>query len=1146
MISSISDYRAFFIIFTADSYKRIIPLLKIILVNTKCMKKNLFRNSKLFLLGLMFIALSEIANAQIPQFYNYNAGGSANVFPMGSATNKVQWVYPPLVFNSMGTLGGTPAYAGLITKVYFRIGTANPFNYPDFTISLGQNVGTISGFPNGIYNTGLTQVFYQNPYSYTGINTASWYGVTLQTPIPYDPSLSLVFEMKHSGIGPSNTVLQNSAVANTRIWGTYLATTGSFGSGLIDFGFDLIPQTPCTGTPVAGSINPNNPTVCTGQSLLLTVTGATLAANMFYQWQQSINGGVTWTNIAGANNFSYTTPGLVSNIMYRFIDSCINSGLSDTSNPITVTVAPPTYATLPYYQDFENWASYCSNKDIPDDYRWTNNPATGNDSWRRYDEGGTAAWTNSTLGAYFPASTTGIYSARYHSYSGSGIGNLNLYVNCSGVIGNKTLVFDYINNNSAGGNDFLQVEMSTNGGTFFIPIASFGSSPGWSTNYVSIPSNTANTIVRLSASGGSNNVAASDIGVDNLFVLNPCSGQPSAGIIDSITPCANQNFTMHLSGSSLSGGLNFTWESAPSATGPWSLVSVTPGPQVTTNINTPTYFRCIVDCPTSGLSDTTPVRYVQLGSFWVCYCGSQSIQILTDNIGNVKISPLGSASPILDNGNPSPLVVNPTSVNSYTNFTALPPITLYRDSTYNLSITGITYNSTYAASYCATYIDFNRDGIYDPVNERIMGFSLLSPTNFNTGNFIVPPNAQYGLTGMRVVNMQGGSATTISPCGSYNFGETEDYVANIAPAPCNKPPYAGNAYQTDTATCPSTPVVIWDTNYDKLYAGLTWNWQVSTDGINYSDIAGATQDTIIVTPTVNSWYRLRVTCDLISNGYSNVLHVSMLPALNCFGVSGSSGTINDSSDIGAVVFSTPQPTNVNLYTFSSGGPHLNNPNATRFYTNYTPTGIVDLYADSTYKISVYEIMRSATHADARVTIFIDLNDNFVFDLPFERIYSGLADINNYFLNTQVYIPANVVLNKALPMRVVLNNDVGPNAASNTGYGTFTSGETEDFFVRFSEKPSSTIGVNDISSIEQVGIYPNPTNGLLNIEFNSTTKQDIQIEVVSVTGALILQQTYKNVHDKFNKSIDLSGLAKGFYLLKINAQDANFIRKITLE
>jgi len=186
---------------------------------------------------ICFVLLVNFRGYAQPAFYNSAAGATSNVFPLGSTTNKVQWIYAPGIFNSAGTTG-TPSGGGTILKVYFRFGaTGTAQTYSDFTISLAQNIGTTAAWPSGTYQTGLTQCFYQSSFTTTGAAANSWYGITLQVPFSYDPSKSLIFEIKQSGTG-SNLVAQQGST-NQRIFGTYAATAGTAGAGLIDFGFDL-------------------------------------------------------------------------------------------------------------------------------------------------------------------------------------------------------------------------------------------------------------------------------------------------------------------------------------------------------------------------------------------------------------------------------------------------------------------------------------------------------------------------------------------------------------------------------------------------------------------------------------------------------------------------------------------------------------------------------------------------------------------------------------------------------------------------------------------------------------------------------------------------------------------------------------------
>ena len=128
-------------------------------------------------------------------------------------------------------------------------------------------MGTQLAWTSGTFVTGMTTCFSQATYTLTGAATNTWYGVTLQTPFYYNPNLSLVFEMQVSA-GTGNTMAQNGSTSQ-RIWGAYNSTSGSFGSGLVDFGFVLS----SAATNDAGVLSIDSPsTFCGGpQSIKATI-----------------------------------------------------------------------------------------------------------------------------------------------------------------------------------------------------------------------------------------------------------------------------------------------------------------------------------------------------------------------------------------------------------------------------------------------------------------------------------------------------------------------------------------------------------------------------------------------------------------------------------------------------------------------------------------------------------------------------------------------------------------------------------------------------------------------------------------------------------------------------------------------------------
>ncbi len=92
-------------------------------------------------------------------------------------------------------------------------------------------------------------------------------------------------------------------------------------------------------------------------------------------------------------------------------------------------------------------------------------------------------------------------------------------------------------------------------------------------------------------------------------------------------------------------------------------------------------------------------------------------------------------------------------------------------------------------------------------------------------------------------------------------------------------------------------------------------------------------------------------------------------------------------------------------------------------------------------------------------------------------------------------------------------------------------DTQDWTITVTE---ATVGINSISK-NGFSIYPNPTNGKINIE---TQEQIEQITIIDITGKTIIETT--------NTEIDLSKQKIGTYFLKIETENGIFTEKIIVE
>lgn len=139
------------------------------------------------------------------------------------------------------------------------------------------------------------------------------------------------------------------------------------------------------------------------------------------------------------------------------------------------------------------------------------------------------------------------------------------------------------------------------------------------------------------------------------------------------------------------------------------------------------------------------------------YCASGGTNVSFEYIDNVTIGTLNNTSG------------SNAGYGDYTTLTTAAGL----GTTVNLSV-GLFKSNAGDNEYVSIFIDYNRDGDFDDAGET--AYSANGTSTPFVGSFIIPGTANVGLTRMRV-SMQFGSAPLT--CGSYTYGEVEDYLINI-------------------------------------------------------------------------------------------------------------------------------------------------------------------------------------------------------------------------------------------------------------------------------------------------------------------------------------------------------------------------------
>jgi cyanophycinase-like exopeptidase len=163
----------------------------------------------------------------------------------------------------------------------------------------------------------------------------------------------------------------------------------------------------------------------------------------------------------------------------------------------------------------------------------------------------------------------------------------------------------------------------------------------------------------------------------------------------------------------------------------------------------------IVGNCTSGASAAGTTSFTTTGGAAVSYCASKGNSSSSEWVQKVVFGTINN----LSNAN-----------GGYADFTAQ-----------SASVTkGVAKTLTLTPGYSATrklywkvYIDYNNNGLFTDSGEEV--YSVFSSATLNP-SITVPSSAVTGSVRMRVI-VSYNSIT--SPCGTYNYGETEDYTLNI-------------------------------------------------------------------------------------------------------------------------------------------------------------------------------------------------------------------------------------------------------------------------------------------------------------------------------------------------------------------------------
>ena len=308
-----------------------------------------------------------------------------------------------------------------------------------------------------------------------------------------------------------------------------------------------------------------------------------------------------------------------------------------------------------------------------------------------------------------------------------------------------------------------------------------------------------------------------------------------------------------------------------------------------------------------------------------------------------------------------------------------------------LGTTTLTFTSANNPMAFSVWIDFNNNGIFEN-SERVIANANLGAVLTCTDSFIVPITAMPGTHRMRVRGEYWYYGTPNDPCNQLSYGETEDYSFNVTAAPpCSGTPNPGITLSTASSACPDVSFTL-SIQHPIIASGITYQWQLSPDNAIWTDISGATNQTLTTTQNVSSYYRCLASCSNGSNtGNSTPVYIIMNPFSSCYCTPMTS--INPCS-----IWISKVTTSGGLSDF------INKTDCSdTSYTDYSSTIIASNTGGATTTMSFTSAPYNSSNDAMAFSVWVDFNDNGLFD-DWERVITNGNSIADSTITDSFVVP----------------------------------------------------------------------------------------------------------------------------------------------
>ena len=90
--------------------------------------------------------------------------------------------------------------------------------------------------------------------------------------------------------------------------------------------------------------------------------------------------------------------------------------------------------------------------------------------------------------------------------------------------------------------------------------------------------------------------------------------------------------------------------------------------------------------------------------------------------------------------------------------------------------------------------------------------------------------------------------------------------------------------------------------------------------------------------------------------------------------------------------------------------------------------------------------------------------------------------------------------------------------------------------------SATTGTQDLPQTLKAVLYPNPAFNTIIVGFDNSKRKAVTVDIYNLQGSLMLKKTFEAGIQDFEKTIDISRLTNGTYLVRIANESEATVKK----